>query len=101
MRSRGAAMASTSFCGSIDVYQITKDTVDNTRNLISQGHRVDLDEWEDLDELEARLDGGDAIFYVRIAHSGDGLGDFYIYCDDGADGLDGVSGVEILTSDSL
>ena len=89
------------FIEPIDIYRITKDTIDNTRNLISQGYRVDLEKWEDLDMLDAKLDSGDAIFYVRIAHEGDGYGDFYIYCEDDADGLNGVSGIEILTSDCL
>ena len=85
----------------IDIYQITKDTIDNTRNLIAQGYKVELGEWEDLDRLDAKLDSGESIFHVRIAHLGDGYGDFYIYCEDGADGIDGVSGIEVLTSDSL
>ena len=85
----------------IDIYQITKDTIDNTRNLIAQGYKVELGEWEDLDRLDAKLDSGESIFYVRIANSGDGYGDFYIYCEDGADGIDGVSGIEVLTSDCL
>ena len=82
----------------VDIYQITKDTIDNTRNLIAQGYRVDLEDWEDLDMLDAKLDNGESIFYVRIAHLGDGYGDFYIYCEDGADGIDGVSGIEVLAS---
>ena len=85
----------------IDIYQITKNTVDNTRNLIVQGYKVELREWEDLDRLDAKLDSGESIFRVRIAHLGDGYGDFYIYCEDGADGIDGVSGIEVLTSNSL
>lgn len=85
----------------IDIYQITKDTIDNTRNLISQGYKVELEDWEDLDRLDAKLNSGESIFYVRIAHLGDGYGDFYIYCEDGADGIDGVSGIEVLTSDCL
>ena len=85
----------------IDIYQITKDTIDNTRNLIAQGYKVELGEWEDLDRLDAKLDSGESIFHVRIAHLGDGYGDFYIYCEDGADGIDGVSGIEVLTSNSL
>lgn len=85
----------------IDIYQITKDTIDNTRNLISQGYKVEFEEWEDLDRLDAKLDSGESIFYVRIAHSGDGYGDFYIYCEDGADCIDGVSGIEVLASDCL
>ena len=84
-----------------NVYQITEDTIANTRDLIASGWKVELDKWQDLDKLEAKLKGGDVLFYVRIAHSGDGYGDFYIYCEDEADGIDGISGIEILTSDSL
>ena len=87
--------------GAVSIYQITKDTIDNTRNLIAQGYKVELEDWENLDILDTKLDSGESIFYVRIAHSGDGYGDFYIYCEDGADGIDGVSGIEVLTSDSL
>lgn len=89
------------FTSGIDIYRITQDTIANTRDLISQGWQVDLEKWQDLDALEAKLGGGDAVFYVRIAHSGDGYGDFYIYCEDEADGIDGISGIEILTSDSM
>lgn len=85
----------------IDIYQITKDTVDNTRDMIAHGCTIELEKWENLDELDARLSNGDAIFYVRIAHSGDGFGEFYIYCEDGADGICGISGIEILTSESM
>lgn len=88
--------------GNVDIYQVTKNTIANTRDLISCGYYVELDDWaKDLDALERRIDNGDAIFYVRIAHDGDGYGDFYIYCESTADGLDGVSGIEILYSDSL
>lgn len=86
---------------SIDTYQITKDTIDNTRDLISRGYVVDLARWEDLDALEARIAHGDALFYVRIANSGDGYGDFYIYCEDDADGIDGISGIELLACESM
>lgn len=86
---------------SIDIYRITKDTVANTRDLVAQGCTVELGEWEDLDALDAKLESGDAIFYVRIAHSGDGEGDFYIYCEDDADGLSGISGVEVLDSECM
>ena len=82
------------------IYQITKNTIDNTRALLSCGYSIDFFEWEkNLDELEARLSSGDAIFYVRIANNGDGYGDFYIYCEDTADSIDGISGIEILTSE--
>lgn len=89
------------FIEKIDIYQITKDTIDNTRDLISRGHKVVLEDWQDLDMLDAKIANRDAIFYVRIAHSGDGYGNFYIYCEDEANGLDAVSGIEILTSESL
>ena len=84
---------------SLDTYRITKDTIDNTRNLIHCGHDVKLEKWQDLDKLEARIENGDAIFYVRIANSGDGYGDFYIYCEDNAAGINGISGIEVLESE--
>ena len=85
----------------VEVYQVTRDTIANTRDLIAAGYEVRLEKWQDLDALDARLENGDAMFYVRIANSGDGYGDFYIYCEDGADGLDGVSGIEILASECM
>ena len=90
-----------SFIGTPEIYQITQDTIDNTKNLIDAGYKVELEKWENLDELNARIANGDAIFYVKIARDGDGYGDYHIFCEDEADGLDAVSGIEILTSDSL
>lgn len=87
--------------GDVYIYKITQDTIDNTRDLINAGHKVNFEKWEDLDSLEAKIKNGDAIFYVRIARDGDGYGDYYIYCEDEGEGIDGVSGIEILTSDSM
>lgn len=91
-----SAAAPYSAVSSIDTYQITQDTIDNTRELLEYGHELMFEEWEDLDRLEAKIKNGDALFAVRIAHQGDGYGDFYIYREDGADGLNGISGIEVV-----
>ena len=95
---RNAEDYNSNLLGPVDIYQITKDTITNTRNLIDAEYEVKLDDWENLDELESKIDNGDVIFYIRIARDGDGYGDFYIYEETGADGLNGISGIEILTS---
>lgn len=94
-----SAAAPYSAVSSIDTYQITQDTIDNTRELLEYGHELMFEEWEDLDRLEAKIKDGDALFAVRIARQGDGYGDFYIYREDGADGLNGISGIEVVTAE--
>ena len=37
-----------------DIYQITQDTIDNTRELIAAGYKMTFDKWEDLDDLEKK-----------------------------------------------
>lgn len=85
----------------IEIYQITKDTISNTRDLISTGHNVQLEKWQNLDKLDEMIDLGNSIFYVRIANSGDGYGEFYIYSEGGATDIQDVSGIEIITCDSM
>ena len=87
--------------GQIDIYQITQETIDNTREILDHGYEIEFDEWEDLDRLEAKIKSGDALFVVTITHGGDGYGEFYIYCEDGADGLSGISGIEVVSAKSL
>ena len=81
---------------SIDTYEITLDTIANTRELIAAGYKIKFDENEDLDEFEKRIKDGHRIFYLRIAHSGDGYGTFYIYCEDCAHGLSEKLPIEIM-----
>ena len=83
-----------------DCYAITMDTILNTRNLIKSGIKVNLDKWEDRDDLERRLKAGEQLFGIRIAHSGDGYGSYYIYSEENASGIDHLA-AEILTSESM
>ena len=68
---------------SSDIYQITQNTLDNTRDLMKNGYNLDLSKWEDLDGLQARLDAGETIFAVTVADAGDGEGDTKVYSLDG------------------
>ena len=64
-----------------DIYQVTQDTIDNTRELIAAGYEIEFDKWEDLSKLENMVKSGDTVFAVRVARDGDGYGDFYIYTE--------------------
>ena len=82
------------------IYQITKRTLKNTRNLLDAGKKLRFDRWENIEELEKRLEEGQKVFALRIAHSGDGYGNFYIYEEDDANSLDDLA-VEILASECM
>ena len=82
-----------------DIYQITKHTIENTRSLIAAGYKIDFDDVginKSIDELQSMIDAGDKIFYIRQAYSGDGYGDTYIYCEDDANGISDLQGVETI-----
>ena len=78
-----------------DIYQITQDTIDNTRELIATGHKITFDSWENLDDLEKRIKSDEIVFALRIARDGDGYGDFYIYSEKDSN-IDDVSGLEYI-----
>ena len=82
-------------CHAPDIYQITQDTIDNTRELIAAGHKITFDKWEDLDALEKRIKSDEIVFALRIARDGDGYGDFYIYSENDTC-IDNVSGLEYI-----
>lgn len=77
-----------------DIYQITQDTIDNTRELIAAGHKITFDKWEDLDSLEKKIKTGDIVFAMRVARDGDGYGDFYIYTEKESGYIEDISGLE-------
>lgn len=86
----------------IDIYQITKATIENTKDLIEAGYSVNLDEWENLDKLEKKISNGESIFRVRIASLGDGYGDFYLFSEkDDALDVYSISGIEFVSGESL
>lgn len=79
-----------------DIYQITQDTIDNTRELIAAGYKITFDKWEDLDSLENKITSGDIVFALRVARDGDGYGDFYIYTENESGCIDDVPGLETI-----
>ncbi len=81
-------------------YAITMNTVKNTRNLLDAGCDLTFDNNVDLDGIEKRLKSGEQIFVVHIGHDGEGYGNFEIYCEDNANGLDDVA-AEILYSEPM
>ena len=88
----------------VDMFQITKSTVQNTRSLIDAGYSIDFSTFpisKSLEQIERILDTGSKIFCIRVAYSGDGYGDTYIYCEDGANGLSDVCGIEIFGGECM
>lgn len=79
-----------------DIYRITQDTIDNTRELIAAGHKLVFDDWEKLDVIEKMLKSGDAVFALRVARDGDGYGDFYIYTENDSGCIGNINGLETI-----
>lgn len=86
-------------CSSI--YEITLDTVNNTEDLIAEGHDVVLDDWcKDLSKLRERLENGDRIFGIEMCQGGDGMNSTSIYATNGWDSdFNKIADVEILHAD--
>ena len=61
------------------IYAITLNTVMNTRDLMAEGYKVNLAEWEDLDAIEARLRAGETVFRVECGDAGEGEEDSRLY----------------------
>ena len=62
-----------------ELYFISKETVRNTRCLLEAGYRLKLDKWEDLDDIERRLEAGESLYHIRQNNGGDGMDDFTVY----------------------
>lgn len=60
-------------------YLITKNTIANTRDLIADGYRVKLENWQDLDALEARLSAGETVFHIECGDCGEGEEDTRVF----------------------
>lgn len=87
-----------------EIYQISKQTLDNTRLLMKLGYKFDFTDTgtdKSIDDLEKMIGNGDKLFYIRQAHSGDGRGDYYIYCEEGAHGLSDISGIEVIGGEAM
>lgn len=82
-------------------YQITMNTIKNTKDLISAGVKIEFNKWENVELLEKRLKAGEKIFMIRNNYSGDGYLSDGIYTEDGSPGIGYDSGIdtEFLTSE--
>lgn len=81
-------------------YAITLNTIKNTRDILNAGYKLEFDKFEDLDELEARLNAGEKLYRIHIGHSGEGYGNYEIYCEEDAKGLFSLA-AEILDAESM
>jgi len=55
-------------------YEITMDTILNTRELIDAGLKIKFDDWEkDIDKLEHMLAEGKKLYVIQHNHSGCGM----------------------------
>lgn len=60
-------------------YFISKNTIWNTRALLENKAELTFEKWENLDELEKRLDEGQRLFVIRQNNGGDGWNNDAIY----------------------
>lgn len=81
-------------------YAITLNTIKNTRDILKAGYCLEFEYCPNLDALEKRLKEGQQIFNIHIGHSGEGYGNFEIYCEADANGIDDVA-AEIIGSESM
>ncbi len=84
-----------------DIYCITRDTIQNTRDLMRAGYDIEfVSEWQNLDLLEKKIRDGDMILCVRVGYQGDGCGDFYIYNDSANFSMSTIDGVECIGAET-
>ena len=86
----------------IHLYEITKDTILNTKDLIEAGYSIELPKWaKDLDLLMKRLDSGDRLFNIYMSQGGDGTSSGKIYAINGwGSDFNSNSDLEILSCES-
>ena len=88
-----------------DIYEITLNTIMNTEDLIAEGHKVVLDDWESRlmgDEMKDRLSKGDRVFVVKMNQAGDGRTDTSVYALSGWDSdINHYANAEVLHVESL
>ncbi len=86
----------------IHLYEITKDTILNTKDLIEAGYSIELPKWaKDLDLLMKRLESGDRLFNIYMSQGGDGTSSGKIYATNGWDSyFNSNSDLEILSCES-
>ena len=85
------------------IYEITLNTIMNTEDLIAEGHKVVLDDWESRlmgDEMKDRLSKGDRVFAVQMNQAGDGRTDTSVYALSGWDSdINHYANAEVLDCD--
>lgn len=63
-------------------YEVTTDTVLNTRELIAAGLKMRFDDWEkDLDKIEHMLNEGKKIYVIQHNYAGCGMLSDGVYSD--------------------
>lgn len=63
----------------VNMYSITRQTVEITRKMLELGYKIEFDEWEDLDALEKRFENGERLYRIYLSHGGDGQDDRSVY----------------------
>lgn len=74
-------------------YQITMDTIKNTRAMLKAGLEMEFEDWEDIEDLEARLKKDEKIFMIHANNSGDGYLRDGIYCEENSEMMSGDNGM--------
>ena len=77
-------------------FEITYNTVLNTRNLLSKSYKLNLYNIN-LDKLEDKIKSGKRIFCINISEGGEGMNNFALYQTSGdKDVFDKIDGVEFI-----
>lgn len=84
-----------------NTYVIDQSTIDRTKLMMEHGMKFRFSPWENLKKIQKLLNEGETIIYMRVANSGDGTGQDYIYNEtDNHDVFEGIP-VKFLTSEQL
>lgn len=73
-----------------NTYLITQSSIDNTRDMLKAGCKIDLEDWENLDALEARIKSGETLFFMEVGDSGEGTDDTRVYSRRGQFPFEGI-----------
>lgn len=70
--------------GHIELYEITMNTIKNTKQMLDAGLKVDVDKSQ-MDDFEKRLNEGQRLFSITMNQGGGGMDWHSIYATDGWD----------------
>lgn len=87
-----------------NTYCISRNTIWNTRALIAAGHKIELEDWMDLDKIEKMIVDGNKVVCIRVNNGGDGVDEDSIYSFGGWSGedvFDNMDGIEIIYSETM